>query len=183
MSSTDEDTYAYTANTSSDDQLRYAEGNSMKVYERRTSNLGYQSGNQHPVVPTSTAARIPAQVNGFCGSARDNRVVTRPALAAQEAWISSDYFTARDTSKQPTSVRTKAFDVATQGVSAGQGVQEQGRSIFGMPARTFSLYTILMITFVAALIYIYVLFRSDPARPLIAKKLGRFANDTISGVE
>lgn len=183
MSSTDEDTYEYTANTSSEDRFHYAEGNSMKDYEHETSDLVYQGGHQHPVVPASTPAAVPVKANGRRGLARDSHVVTTAALAPAEAYISSDYVTARDTSKQPTPKRTKAFDVASQGVSVGQGGPEQGRSIFGMPAGTFTLYTILMALFVVALIYVYVLFRPDPVRPPIAKKLGRWANDSASTVE
>ncbi|KAL1481775.1 hypothetical protein MTO96_034172 [Rhipicephalus appendiculatus] len=83
------------------------------------------------------------------GMTRENNIVTvQPLASDKEALTSGYYVTTPDSSRQPAPGRTKAVDAASQRVLVGQGVPEQGRSIFGLPPRAFTLYSFLMAFFV-----------------------------------
>ncbi|KAL1476204.1 hypothetical protein MTO96_036687 [Rhipicephalus appendiculatus] len=182
-SMTEEDTSDFTADSSCAGH-QTADDSGTTEYGGTTPIPGYRDTHRHHDVRAQVPQGIPVAANKLHGMTRENTIVrVQPVASDKEAVTSGYYVAARDSSRQLAPGRTKAVDAASQRVLVGQGVPEQGRSIFGLPPRAFTLYAFLMAFFVGTLLYLYLIFRQRPARPLTENKLGRSANDTVPGVE
>nr|XP_054933656.1 uncharacterized protein LOC129387916 [Dermacentor andersoni] len=158
---TDDDTFQHVENRSWRTAYLEALRRSRKHHLPRDVGSGCRSVQQ--IHSRSKTSHMMLAADKDITECNESNVV--PEAALTEAGLSSDYVTARATSRRQSYVEKKGQYGTSQGSLEAKAAHESRGFFVGAPPHKFTFYSLLVACFVTVLVYVYFVIQSSSDRP------------------